>query len=85
MIDLSEHTYSVLHSPNCPSPFLIRLCGFSRAMIDYDVPKKTHDAFGYGKTFDEAARNAMNMWQEQRAKKHKEWRESWTQYTKKWK
>lgn len=62
-----ETTYRAEHSPNCPSPYLVRICGYHRGVIDgkpvYLVGPAaeesrsgdlTGDAIGYGTTFEEA-------------------------------
>ena len=50
---LSKRTYVVRHSPNCPMPFEVRLCG-RRGYIDMEHRSKTGDYVGYGKTLKEA-------------------------------
>lgn len=57
--ELNRYTYVVQHNPNCPSPFLVRLCG-SSIVIDYKPPGETADVLGYGKTFGEAAKSALD-------------------------
>lgn len=51
-LEAAEHlTYVVQHSPNCPSPYLVRL---PRGAIDMKPYHETGDAFGFGATFAEA-------------------------------
>ncbi len=52
-------TFSVHHSPNCPSPWLVRMCGFHRAVIDGRPANTTGDRLGYGKTLKEAVTNVL--------------------------
>lgn len=49
--DPAAYTYVVQHNPNCPSPYLVRL---PRGVIDMKGYAQTSDAFGHGKTFEEA-------------------------------
>lgn len=55
--EIAKLTYSVRHSPNCPSPFEVRLVQRGRGHIHYDK----NDIIGYGKTFDEAAEQALKV------------------------
>lgn len=65
--ELLSRTFAVQHNPNCVSPFLVRLIGKGRPMIDmkpYHVPllgvqNQTFDVLGFGKTLGEAARAAL--------------------------
>lgn len=52
---LKKKTFRVEYSPNCPSPYLVRLVGKGKYRITGD---KT-DACGYGKTLQQAADNAL--------------------------
>lgn len=65
---LERTTYRVEHNPNCPSPFLVRLVGWGKGSIDgKPVPhpltredsEVTFDAYGYGRTFEEAGEAAL--------------------------
>ena len=57
---ISRLTYTLQHNPNCPSPFLVRMpCGL--LMLDNRLAGSTEDALGYGKTFEEAAANALKI------------------------
>lgn len=53
---LSKYTYEVRHNPNCPSPFCIVTCG-ATSFVERGYDKRNLHSFG--KTFDEAARNAV--------------------------
>ena len=56
---LKEETFSVHHSPNCASPFQVRLIGKSQGRLDNNPHySKTKDVLGFGQTLEEAARNA---------------------------
>ena len=59
---LLKETFVVQHNPNCPKPFLVRLCGYCKGKIDlkpYMGPEpQTHDALGGGLDIEEAALNA---------------------------
>lgn len=65
--DLHKLTFAVQHNPNCPSPFLVRLVGHGRAVIDLKPyagfclhrSTLTNDILGFGKTLEEAAEAAM--------------------------
>lgn len=64
--EILNYTFVVQHSPNCPSPWLVRMHGKS-AVIDmkpylgFGLKKEelTEDALGFGKTFEEAADKAL--------------------------
>lgn len=58
--EMRKRTYVVEHNPNCPRPFLVRLVGFAKAHIDHLPPRQTTDILGYGDTFEEAARVALD-------------------------
>lgn len=55
---LEKLTFVVEHNPNCPMPFMVRLVGHYRGMIDHLPFKDSKDCIGYGKTLDEAADKA---------------------------
>ena len=64
--DLLGHTFAIQYNPNCPSPWLVRLCGKS-AIIDMKPyssftpgEELTGDILGFGKTIEEAARAALH-------------------------
>lgn len=57
---LNKLTYVVQHNPNCPSPFLVRLCGHSVPSIDLRPYEETRDILGFGKTLEEAAASALS-------------------------
>ena len=59
---LLKLTFRVEYSPNCSLPFLVRLVGKGRGMIDglpY-IGDKTDDALGFGATIEEAAEAARD-------------------------
>lgn len=64
--ELCDLTFAIQHNPRCPSPWLVRLVGKS-GIIDmkpYGGPfafmkHETADRLGFGKTLEEAARNAL--------------------------
>jgi len=56
---LNELTYWVQHSPNCSMSFLVRLVGKGQSYIDGKYYDQTKDILGFGRTFDEAAQNAL--------------------------
>ncbi len=56
---LNKETYVVEHSPNCPSPFLVRLVGPESGVIDKKYYDETKDILGFGKTLEEAAQAAF--------------------------
>lgn len=72
--EILTHTFAVQHSPNCPSPWLVRLPGES-GIIDHlpylsfcrENAEMTGDILGFGKTFDEAAASALDQYEEARA------------------
>jgi len=53
-------TFVLQHNPNCPSPFLVRLVGEGRGMIDLLSPERTKDRLYYGKTLEEAVNRAVS-------------------------
>lgn len=59
MRELGKLTYAVEHNPNCPSRFRIRIVGRLAGVLDFQLPPKTNDVFGHGKTLENAARNAL--------------------------
>jgi hypothetical protein len=72
--EILTHTFAVQHSPNCPSPWLVRLPGES-GIIDNlpylsfcrESAEMTGDILGFGKTFDEAAGSALDQFKKARA------------------
>jgi len=65
MAELNKLTYAVQHSPNCPSPFLVRLVGRWQGVLDYKLASETKDICGYGTTLRQAARMALKARAEQ--------------------
>ncbi len=74
---LYKVTFVVQHNPNCPHPFLVRLCGIMAGNIDMKpygaisfhplfgsvAPRDlTKDIIGSGTTLAEAARKAFNLY-----------------------
>lgn len=59
ILELEKHTFAVQYNPNCPSPYLVRLCGVGAGGIDNRGYHETKDACGYGKTLEEAAERAI--------------------------
>ena len=62
--ELGKLTYVVEHSPNCRSPFLVRLNGASATIdkLQYSFTKnRTNDILGFGKTLVQAAQSAMKQ------------------------
>lgn len=63
--EITKRTFAVQHSPNCPSPWLVRLPGKSCCidMKPYShvtpLSEATGDILGFGKTFEEAADAAL--------------------------
>jgi len=55
---LKQHTFAVQHSPNCSSPYLVRLVGRGAGVLDFEN-KGSKDAIGYGQTLEEAGVNAL--------------------------
>jgi hypothetical protein len=58
---LRQFTYVTQHSPNCPSPFLVRLVGAGVGRLDLLQTDDTKDIRGYGKTEKSAARKALAL------------------------
>jgi len=58
---MSRMTYVVEHNPNCPSPFLVRLVGVGKGILDKLPSRTTRDVLGYGQTFEDAAKEALAM------------------------
>lgn len=48
---IEDMTWVAQHNPNCPSPYLVRL---PRGAIDMKPYAETGDAYGFGKTLNEA-------------------------------
>ncbi len=65
MTELNKLTYAVQHSPNCPSPFLVRLIGRGQVMLDYKLASETKDICGYGTTLRQAEGKALKARAEQ--------------------
>jgi hypothetical protein len=59
MTELNKLTYAVQHSPNSPSPFLVRLIGRGQGVLDYKLADETKDICGYGTTLRQAAEEAL--------------------------
>ncbi len=57
---LRSLTYAVIHNPNCPSPFQVRLVAERAAMLDHLACSRTRDVCGHGQSLEEAARDAWN-------------------------
>ena len=55
---ICEKTFSGHHNPNCASPFQVRLIGPRGARLDNMQDATSRDICGYGKTLEEAAKNA---------------------------
>lgn len=51
---LNGLTYQIEHSPNCPSPFLLRIVTPGMGILDKLPTHETQDIFAYGKTLEEA-------------------------------
>ena len=56
--ELLEKTFVIEYNPNCPSPWLVRLNGRS-AIIDKKPYHRTNDRLGFGKTVEEAYKDAI--------------------------
>jgi len=61
MAELNKLTYAVQHSPNCPSPFLVRLIGRGQGFLDNKLACETKDICGYGTTLRQAAEKALKI------------------------
>jgi hypothetical protein len=62
MLDpFAGYTYVTEHSPNCPSPYMVRMVGTAngKGVIDRLPHPLSKDAIGYGQTFEEAASKAL--------------------------
>ena len=55
---LSKVTFSLFHCRSCPSPFCVHLVGDKAVRLDNLLGSQSRDIRGYGRTFEEAARNA---------------------------
>lgn len=55
---LSEYTYAIVHNPNCPKPYEVRLVTVGR--LDFKHRHESKDAIGYGDTVTKAALEARN-------------------------
>jgi hypothetical protein len=69
MSSLYESTFVMEHNPNCPHAVLLRLVGKSSGGIDLLPPDVTKDILGYGRTFEEAAEDALKKSDRQRCGK----------------
>lgn len=56
---LSGLTYAIQHNPNCPSPFLIRLVGKNRSIIDLKYYDETKDQLFFGLTLEETVEKVL--------------------------
>lgn len=72
---LSKRTFVIEHNPNCPMPFLVRLPGKNKGVIDKlpygglgDITL-TKDILGFGKTLREAA-DAARKQEKENARHH---------------
>jgi hypothetical protein len=65
---MCRYTYITEHSPTCKTPYLVRLPGIDSVIMDKEHPRKTKDAFGYGKTEVQAFKVAIKMKNENRVK-----------------
>lgn len=57
-----QMTHVIQYSPNCPSPYLVRIVGKGAAALDNRLNignTPTTDCCGYGKTLERAARQAI--------------------------
>lgn len=67
---MAKQTYRTEHSPNCPSPYLVRIVGCG--ILD-GLPKgQTNDIIGYGRTFVEAASKALREKEDRRRASERE-------------
>jgi hypothetical protein len=66
---LKGRTYVLEYSPNCPSPYMVRLVGREMERIDKLPVWESRDAIGYGQSFREAATAALKAQAEQNAQK----------------
>jgi len=71
---LAAKTFQVAYSPNCESPWLVRLVGYGQVHIDgrpyapmgLGALEPTGDVLGFGATFALAANNALKHWENQK-------------------
>ncbi len=63
---LSEKTFAVQHSPNYPNPYLVRLTGENKGIVDLKPSHLTADILGYGKTLGEAVTMALEIQERQK-------------------
>jgi len=68
LIALSHLTYRLEHSPNCPSPYLIRLVAPRGGYIDGESPLKTKDLLAYGRTLEASVEEALKLYEKKRRK-----------------
>lgn len=62
LVALAGLTYMVRHNPNCPSPYEIRLPGGALVVQGPEGSFAARNVVGYGKTFDDAAADALRAW-----------------------
>lgn len=58
-MDLSSKAYVLIHDPDAPSRFTIRLVGSGRTSIDMLPERESGDAIGHGKTLAAASTKAL--------------------------
>lgn len=71
---LAAKTFRVEYSPNCASPWMVRLVGYGQGCIDGRPyapmglcnEEPTQDALGFGHSFAAAANNALKHWGNQK-------------------
>ena len=56
---LADRTYAMQHSPNCPSPYLIRVIGQGKYRLDLEYYDTTKDRLCFGVTLEEAVQKAI--------------------------
>jgi hypothetical protein len=76
MTRLRQFAYATQHSPDCPSPFLVRLVGPGANGLDLLQSDNTKDICGYGKTEKMAARKALALKRKAVRARHLEVREN---------
>jgi len=65
---LEDLTYQIEHSPNCPSPYLVRAVTYGTGGLDKLPTHETKDTFAYGRTLNEAAGKVLFAHKAQRAR-----------------
>jgi len=59
---LLSETFGISHNPNCPKPWLVRLIGPGKGMLDNRTDyAKSEDILGFGTTCVEAAEAAKRL------------------------